>query len=203
MSELQTTPAISMSLHSWRGYSAYEIAVQNGFEGSETEWLASLKGEPGDAAGSITVNGREAVEGNITIRGTDIYVRSGTAQSIAQALENCMRTDAVVDSLESDDTTKPLSAAQGRVLSQAIATKPDMRTATVALAASGWTDNQQTVSVAGLSAQHAVIVTAAPDSYEHYSDCVVRCIAQGEETLTFAASYTPSQDMSANVLCFG
>jgi len=25
-----------------RGYSAYEIAVQNGFEGTESEWLASL-----------------------------------------------------------------------------------------------------------------------------------------------------------------
>lgn len=29
------------------GESAYEIAVRNGFEGSETEWLESLKGEPG------------------------------------------------------------------------------------------------------------------------------------------------------------
>lgn len=43
-----------------RGYSAYEIAVQNGFTGSEEEWLASLvsSGLPdslvldgGDAAG--------------------------------------------------------------------------------------------------------------------------------------------------------
>ena len=29
------------------GLSAYEIAVKNGFEGTEQEWLASLKGEPG------------------------------------------------------------------------------------------------------------------------------------------------------------
>ena len=27
-----------------RGYSAYEIAVQNGFNGTEEEWLASLEG---------------------------------------------------------------------------------------------------------------------------------------------------------------
>ena len=27
-----------------RGYSAYDIAVQNGFEGTEEEWLASLVG---------------------------------------------------------------------------------------------------------------------------------------------------------------
>ena len=30
------------------GASAYEIAVRNGFEGTEEEWLASLKGEKGD-----------------------------------------------------------------------------------------------------------------------------------------------------------
>lgn len=29
------------------GLSAYEIAVKNGFKGSEQEWLASLKGDPG------------------------------------------------------------------------------------------------------------------------------------------------------------
>lgn len=31
------------------GKSAYQIAVENGFEGTEEEWLASLKGEPGQA----------------------------------------------------------------------------------------------------------------------------------------------------------
>ena len=30
------------------GYSAYEVAVQNGFVGTEAEWLASLKGAKGD-----------------------------------------------------------------------------------------------------------------------------------------------------------
>lgn len=33
------------------GYSAYEIAVQEGFVGTEAEWLASLQGEDG-ATGS-------------------------------------------------------------------------------------------------------------------------------------------------------
>lgn len=31
-----------------RGYSAYEVAVLNGFEGTEEEWLTSLKGAKGD-----------------------------------------------------------------------------------------------------------------------------------------------------------
>jgi len=31
----------------YRGLSAYEIAVKNGFDGSEEEWLESLKGKDG------------------------------------------------------------------------------------------------------------------------------------------------------------
>lgn len=34
------------------GKSAYEIAVDNDFVGTEAEWLASLQGEPGPAGGS-------------------------------------------------------------------------------------------------------------------------------------------------------
>ncbi len=203
MSEVHTLPAVSMRLETWRGYSAYEIAVQHGFEGTEEEWLQSLKGESGDAADGVTVNGRAPVQGNITLRGTDVYVRSGTAVTLAQALENCLRADAVVDSLESDDSTKPLSAAKGRALSQAIALKPSMGSASVTLLASGWSGGAQTVSVEGVTAQHAVIVTAAPSGYAHYHECAVRCTAQGAGTLTFAASTTPSQDLAANVLFFG
>ena len=40
-----------------KGESAYEIAVNNGFEGTETEWLASLKGEKGDTGSSSSSGG--------------------------------------------------------------------------------------------------------------------------------------------------
>lgn len=36
------------------GKSAYEIAVDNGFEGTEAEWLESLKGEKGDTGDAFT-----------------------------------------------------------------------------------------------------------------------------------------------------
>ena len=35
------------ALETLKGYSAYEIAMINGFEGTEEEWLASLHGEAG------------------------------------------------------------------------------------------------------------------------------------------------------------
>lgn len=45
------------------GASAYDIAVENGFEGTEEEWLASLKGDTGDSAYEIAVSvGYEGTE---------------------------------------------------------------------------------------------------------------------------------------------
>ena len=43
----ETSPSASVGEDLPRGKSAYEIAKENGFNGTETEWLASLKGEPG------------------------------------------------------------------------------------------------------------------------------------------------------------
>ena len=45
------------------GESAYEIAVRNGFPGTEQEWLDSLKGEKGDK-GADGEDGEDGVEGD-------------------------------------------------------------------------------------------------------------------------------------------
>lgn len=194
-------PRITMDMQTWRGYSAYEIAVQNGFEGSEEEWLASLKGERGDDAATLTVNRKEAVDKNITLFGTDIQVQSGSTRTLAQALENVVTSDVVVDSLDSDDPTKPLSAAAGARLAAAIAGMVRMKTFHVTLPAANWSeDNTQTVDLAGVTTDQLLIITAAPESYEPYNDSVVWCSAQGEGTLTFSAKYTPSEDVAANIL---
>lgn len=42
-----------------RGLSAYEIAVLNGFSGTELEWLESLKGEPGVTEVQITTSKKD------------------------------------------------------------------------------------------------------------------------------------------------
>lgn len=39
-----------MAFPALRGMSAYQVAVKNGFEGTEAEWLASLKGATGKSA---------------------------------------------------------------------------------------------------------------------------------------------------------
>lgn len=47
------------------GKSAYEIAVENGFVGTEVEWLASLKGKDGKDG----INGRDGVDGKDGAKG--------------------------------------------------------------------------------------------------------------------------------------
>lgn len=50
------------------GISAYDIAVANGFEGTEQEWLASLKGEKGDpGAGTV-----DTATGNVALSDTEV-----------------------------------------------------------------------------------------------------------------------------------
>ena len=60
------------------GKSAYEIAVDNGFVGTETEWLESLKGEQGEAGRSIT--GITTDENNNVI----VTFSDGSTQNIGQ-----------------------------------------------------------------------------------------------------------------------
>lgn len=62
----ETSPSASAGEDLPRGKSAYEVAVENGFSGTETEWLASLKGEPGapGASGKDGENGKTPYVGD-------------------------------------------------------------------------------------------------------------------------------------------
>lgn len=63
---------MQLVLEEWRGYSAYEVAVRNGYEGTEEEWLESLKGRDGGVA---TVNGVAHDEnGNVVLTSSQIPV---------------------------------------------------------------------------------------------------------------------------------
>lgn len=55
-------PASASNTVSVPGESAYDIAVQNGFKGSEKEWLQSLKGEKGNP-GIIGTQGLQGLTG--------------------------------------------------------------------------------------------------------------------------------------------
>lgn len=80
------------------GKSAYDIAVENGYEGTEEEWIASLKGSKGDKGdiGETGPRGPQGVQGN-------------TGSSVDYPYE-------LVNNRTTDDATKGLSAAEGKRL---------------------------------------------------------------------------------------
>ena len=102
MSDLLPQWVQHMDAGSWKGDSAYDIAARHGFDGTEEEWLESLKGEPGQDAVEVTVNGKAAVGGNITLRGTDIPLQTGLAETVAQAING--KADSTHEH-ETDDIT--------------------------------------------------------------------------------------------------
>lgn len=74
---------------------------------------------------------------------------------------------------------------------------------TATLAADGWADGQQTVSVPGVTESGNIIVTPAPDSYVAYGESVVRCVAQAEGSLTFQCEDVPAEGLTVSILIVG
>lgn len=68
------------------------------------------------------------------------------------------------------------------------------------LSASAWSNNEQTVTVGGVTASNTVIVSPAPASFEDYRTAVIYCSAQSTDSLTFTCSTTPTTNISVNVL---
>ena len=57
------TAVEAVRLESQNGKSAYELAVENGYDGTEEEWLESLKGEPGIDGNSCSIEVAEEENG--------------------------------------------------------------------------------------------------------------------------------------------
>ena len=71
------------------GKSAYQIALDNGFVGSQSEWLASLKGDKGDKGekgdtGEQGIQGERGTDGHTPVKGTDYWTASDKAEIVAE-----------------------------------------------------------------------------------------------------------------------
>lgn len=67
------------------GKSAYQIALDEGFEGSETDWLASLKGKDGKDGingtdGKPGIDGTNGVDGKTPVKGVDYFTQAEIQQ---------------------------------------------------------------------------------------------------------------------------
>lgn len=201
--------SISLQLNDYRGLSAYEIAVKNGFEGSEKEWLSSLKGEPGAAGDQITVNRKRAVDGNVTVNATDIYMTPGAQlETVAQAIDKRIKTSDIVNTLDSDETDKPLSAAQGKAL---LGSAVRVYNQQVTLAVDGWTLNEttelyeQAVEVTGITGdtgKTSVVVSPMPgrEERESYVDADILLSEQRDGAVLFTSASVPAVEMTVQLM---
>lgn len=80
--------------------------------------------------------------------------------------------------------------------------KVSKKNITVTLSASKWSGNSQSVTANGVTADNDVFVSAAPNSYTAYAESMIRCSAQGKDTLTFVCDEVPTSSVSVNVIIF-
>lgn len=80
------------------------------------------------------------------------------------------------------------------------ATKPKLVTGS--LLTTGWSNNSQTISVTGILADEtAQKITVAPASASRvvYTDCLVQCIAQAADSLTFTCDEVPGSNLTVYI----
>lgn len=97
-----------------QGLSAYQVAVQHGFEGTEAEWLISLKGEKGDPGSdaSVTKQNVEAVlTGDITSHNHDSrYISKSNTSTYTPTADYHPATKKYVDdTVAAVDVTEQIS----------------------------------------------------------------------------------------------
>ena len=80
---------------------------------------------------------------------------------------------------------------------------PSQSRITITLSSSGWSNNQQSVTATGVTADNDVIVSPASESYDAYCEAGVRCESQTSKRLTFKCTETPTSNLSVNVKIFG
>ncbi len=68
-----------------RGFSAYEVAVANGFVGTVEEWLESLRGEPGPK-GDPGEKGDKGDPGHTPVKGTDYFTDADKAELVQSVI---------------------------------------------------------------------------------------------------------------------
>lgn len=203
--------SLTMDLNDYRGLSAYEIAVKHGFVGSEEEWLKSLKGEPGKAADSLTVNKKRPVDGNISVNGSDINIRAGVSKTVAEAIEEISSTQQetglkvsdIVNDLTTGGDKRVLSAEMGARLEH---TKPEGFWAEVEIPIGNWSGEgpyTRDLSISGVLAASnlcAIQYSATVDSEEAFNASGLRVIAQKDDAITVRVDSIPTVAFPINVM---
>lgn len=169
------------------GKSAYEYAVEGGYTGTVEEFRRMLAAEHLPLKGG-TMQGSIAMSGNrITGLGTPVVDADCATK---EYVDNGMQEMETAGKEYLDNVAEEA----GRYIDS------KKKAVTVTLPAAGWAENGQTVNVEGVTAGNTILVGYSPDSFESYSDAGIRCTGQGEGTLTFVCESTPDADVNVNVV---
>lgn len=156
-----------------------------------TSYSVSRMGIDGSGAVSTVNSKGPDSNGNVKLTAADISTDSG--QSIQAELGGKQIAISATGLLKGADGE--VSAAVHGVDYQLPVTSVQ-----ITLPAAGWQNNAQTVTVSGVTADSAVVVSPAPESFEAYNEAECRATAQGAGTITFSCGSTPSGALTANVM---
>lgn len=159
-----------------------------------------------DGLGSVaTVNGKSPdTDGNILLSAEDIGAVPTSRSVNGKLLTSDITLNAADVGARPTSWTPTASDVGARpntwTPTAAEVGAPIKLNATVTLTAGGWSNNAQTVSVAGVTTSCTVVVSPAPADFVAYGEAQIRCTAQGSGSLTFQCESAPSQSVSVNVL---
>lgn len=77
-------------------------------------------------------------------------------------------------------------------------------TSTIKLTVGGWSDNKQTATVMGVTADSVIVVSPEPSYNNHYTylSCGVRCVSQTIDKITFECAEVPTTDLNVNIISY-
>lgn len=162
---------------------AYAAAVDEGYEGTEAEFVALL-----------TAN---------------MATQQSVTQALAQIGTISQQAQAASDSaaLAAQDAAAAVNAATNAATSAsnaqtAVAGKQAQHKTTTCTLTAGTNVKTWTVTATGVTATNTVFVDFAAASYAEAVTCMIRCTGQSANSLTFAANTAPENDINVNVVIF-
>ena len=180
------------------GLSAAELKAK--FDQSGTEFIAFFNEEhlpEAEAAIAAAAQGisSEGVNGSYIVDNTITNGKLCSTSGSEAVVTNVIRDEAVTKEKLEQDVQNAVDAVSG---------KASFTTTTVTLAADGWSNSVQTdSSVTGVTASNVVVASPATDddSYAAWTNCGIRLVLQGYQSLTFKCRSVPSTAVTVNILC--
>ena len=164
------------------GTSAYTAAQAGGYTGTEARFNSDLA-----AVGSKIASSEKGAANGVASLGSGGKVPSTQLPAYQAPI--------TASGILKGNGTGGVSAAVAGTDYQA-----PKKTATATLTAADWTDNEQTVSVTGVTAANSVVITPAPAFVTAYGEAGIICTEQDAGTLTFTCEDVPTAALTVNVL---